>query len=200
MGTGEVYYSTASASELQDNEAERFFRMVDRAILEHHSRPSGLPLLLAALPENQSLFRRLSHNPFLLPEGVPVYPDAVPIETLRERAWQVIQPHYLTRLAGLVEMFGAARAKEMGTDIVKQIAPAAVGGRVGTLLIEADRLLPGRIDQATGDVELENITHPEVDDLLDDLAEIVLRNRGQVVMVPPERMPSATGVAAIFRY
>jgi len=32
------------------NDTERFFRAVDRAVLEHHSRPSGLPLLLAALP------------------------------------------------------------------------------------------------------------------------------------------------------
>ncbi len=32
----------------------------DRAITEHHSRPSGLPLILAALPEQQSHFRRLS--------------------------------------------------------------------------------------------------------------------------------------------
>ncbi len=29
---------------------ERFFRAIDRAILEYHSRPTGLPLMLAALP------------------------------------------------------------------------------------------------------------------------------------------------------
>src|SRR5262249_23113803 len=34
-----------------DIDMDRFFRAVDRSILEHHSRPSGLPLLLAALPE-----------------------------------------------------------------------------------------------------------------------------------------------------
>jgi hypothetical protein len=31
-----------------DIDAERFFRAIDRAVLEHHSRPSGLPLMLAA--------------------------------------------------------------------------------------------------------------------------------------------------------
>jgi hypothetical protein len=48
-----------------DIDAERFFRSVDRAILEHHSRPSGLPLILAALPEYHTLFRQVSQNPFL---------------------------------------------------------------------------------------------------------------------------------------
>ena len=57
-----IHYGTASAPDLLDNEAERFFREVDHGILEHHSRLTGLPLLLAALPENQTLYRRVSHN------------------------------------------------------------------------------------------------------------------------------------------
>jgi Bacterial archaeo-eukaryotic release factor family 6 len=40
-----------------DVDSERFFRAVDRAVLEHHSKPSGLPLILAALPEYHTLFR-----------------------------------------------------------------------------------------------------------------------------------------------
>jgi hypothetical protein len=53
-----------------DGDAERFFRAVDRAVLEHHSRPSGLPLMLAALPEHHHLFRELCHNPFLMASGL----------------------------------------------------------------------------------------------------------------------------------
>ena len=56
---------------------ERFFRAVDSAVLEHHSRPSALPLILATLPEHQQLFRRISRNPFLLDSGIDVYPDAI---------------------------------------------------------------------------------------------------------------------------
>src|SRR5262249_9822779 len=48
---------------------DRFFRAVDAAILAHHSRPSRLPLLLAALPEYHGVFRKISRNPFLLSEG-----------------------------------------------------------------------------------------------------------------------------------
>lgn len=199
VGTG-VYYGTTSTADLLDNEAERFFRAADRAILEHCSRPSGLPLILAALPENQSFFRRISRNPFLIPEGISTHPDALPIDALRDRAWQVMEPHYLARLSGLIDMFGVAQSKELAAAEVAQIAASAVAGRVGTLLIEADRLIPGRIDLATGEIALKNLAHPEVDDLLDDLAEIVLKNSGQVVIVPAERMPVETGAAAILRY
>ena len=73
-------------------------------------------------------------------------------------------------------------------------------GRVGTLLIEAEREVPGRIDAATGRVEFAELAHPDVDDTLDDLAEMVLKAGGRVVVVPAARMPSTTGVAAIYRF
>jgi hypothetical protein len=41
---------------------------------------------------------------------------------------------------------------------------------------------------------------PQVDDLLDDLAELVLSKGGQVVVVPTVDMPTTAGVAAIFRF
>jgi hypothetical protein len=40
----------------------------------------------------------------------------------------------------------------------------------------------------------------EAGDLLDDLAELVLRRKGEVVVVPRERMPTATGLAAVYRF
>jgi len=183
-----------------DIDAERFFRAVDRGILEHHSRPSALPLILATLPEHRELFHLVSHNPFLMVEGIDIHPDALPTDELRQRAWQVIEPHYLERLAALVEEFGRAKAKDLGEEDVVRVAKAVVAGRVATLLIEADRQIPGRIDAETGDIQFADSTDPEVDEVLDDLGELTLKMGGQVVIVPAERMPTKTGIAAIYRY
>ena len=88
----------------------------------------------------------------------------------------------------------------LGGEDPAQVARAAVAGQIATLLIEADRQLPGRIDAASGTVEADELSKVGVDDILDDLGEIVLRAGGQVVVVPAERMPTSTGVAAIYRY
>ncbi|MBN2200165.1 MAG: hypothetical protein JW747_09995, partial [Candidatus Aminicenantes bacterium] len=173
-----------------DKDAERFFRAVDRAVLEHHSRPSGLPLLLAALPEHAALFRKVSRNPQLADEGIDIHPDALSAEDLRRRAWQAFEPRYLARLAKLVEEFGEAKAKGLGSDDPAQAAAAAAAGRVAALLIEAGRQVPGRIDASSGRVESADPSDPEIDDLLDDLGELVLKRGGQVVVVPKERMPT----------
>ena len=75
-----------------------------------------------------------------------------------------------------------------------------MGGRVSTLLIDADSYVPARIDAMTGRIEYDDHADPEVDDLLDDVGELVLKNGGQIVIVPAERMPTRTGLAAIYRF
>lgn len=183
-----------------DADTERFFRAVDDAMLEHYSRPSGMPLLLAALPEHHHLFRQVSRNPYLMADAINTYPVTLPLHQLRERAWQIILPRYLERLSGIIEQFGAAKANGYGSADIPQIAKAAVAGRVASLLVEADREVPGHFDSVTGAVDFAPLDDPRVDDLLDDISEHVLRTDGDVVIVPIERMPTETGIAAIYRY
>lgn len=186
-------------SSLVDADTEQFFRAVDRAVAEQFSRPARLPLMLAALPEHQAMFRKLSHNAYLLPAGIDTHADAMSLDELRQRAWRVMEPKYLERLSGLVDMYQAARARWLANDDVAQVARSAVAGRVSTLLVEADRQVGGRLDSATGAVDFA--TGGVTDgDLLDDIAEIVIANGGQVVVVPRARMPSETGLAAIYRF
>lgn len=185
---------------LKDNETEQFFRAVDRAVLEHYSRPSGLPLMLAALPEHHHLFRKVSQNPMLVADAIDVHPDALTIDALRERAWNLTLPRYLGRLASLIDAFGAAKSRDLGASDLAQAAQAAVAGRIATLLIEADREIPGSLDAATGAITLADPANSHVDDLLDDLGERVLKTGGEVVIVPTAQMPTQTGIAAIYRF
>jgi len=183
-----------------DKDADRFFRMVDRAIFQSHSQPSGLPLILAALPDHQGHFRKHSQNIFLLDEGIIVHPDALPMTEFRERAWHIFQPQYQAGLAELANEFAVAKSKGLGQDEVKKVAEAAAGGRIAILLLEANRQISGRINGATGEVELRDLSDPDVDDLLDDLGELVVKSGGRVVVIPADRMPTKTGVAATCRF
>jgi hypothetical protein len=189
-----------SEKDAAEADAERFFRAVDRGILAHHSRPSSLPLLLVSTTENHEIFRRVSHNPLLLPEGVRLDPAALAGDRLREEAWKVVLPYYLHRLEEFVDEFKEASSKFLGSSDVADIARAAVASRVDTLLVDAGKLVPGVLDHDSGAVTFDELANPKVDDLLDDLAERVLRRGGEVVVVPSDRMPADSGAAAIYRY
>jgi hypothetical protein len=197
---GSMHHGHGQKKDEVDNDRDRFFRVIDRAILEHHSRPSGLPLMLAALTQHHAPFHKVSRNPYLMADGIMTNPEALSLEQLRAEAWRVVEPAYLQRVAKLVDDYEVARARQLGSDDLAQIAEAVSAGRVGTLLIEDDRQIPGKVDRATGQILTGDLSDPEIDDVLDDLAELVLRMKGDVVVVPRERMPCRTGAVAIFRF
>jgi len=183
-----------------DGDAERFFRAVDRAVLEHHSRPSGLPLMLAALPEHHHLFHKVSHNPLLMASGLMVDPQGLTHDALRQRAWDLAAPQQEAQQAAWSDAYATAAAHGLGSDDLSQVAHAAVAGRVSTLLIEAERQVAGRIDGLTGRIDPAELGNPRVDDVLDDLGALVESMGGVVHVLPAERMPCSTGVAASFRH
>ena len=156
--------------------------------------------MLVALPEHHHLFREISHNPFLMAEGLSVNPDSLSVNDLRIRSFVVIEPQQQARLAALSDDFKGAKAKTLGSDDLPQVALAAVAGRIATILIEADREIPGRLDRNTGRIDGAELSDPRTDDLLDDVAELVTKRGGEVKVLDVAQMPTSTGVAAFYRY
>jgi len=178
----------------------RFFRAVDRAILEHHSRPSGLPLLLAALPQHQTHFRQLTCNPSLIDAGIEIDPMSLSADQIRELAWQALEPIYEQKLSQRVDQYHTAKAHGRGSDDLPSILSAALAGRVSDLYVASDHHIAGKIDAINGTMVPGELSNPEIDDVLDDLAEIVMGMDGEVLVLQSDEMPSKTGVAATYRF
>ena len=184
-----------------EKDTERYFRAVANYVNENYSKPTGWPLVLAALPEYHNLFQKVSKNPLLLLKGVAINPLSVTPAKLVTMAWEIMEPEYLLKLDRMVDKYEQAKANGKGSDDYKEVAAAAVEGRVDTLIIEADRMIAVRItNMVTGNTQNKDLQNPKVDDLLDDMGELVAKMGGQVMVLPVEKMPSETGLAAIYRY
>ena len=195
-----VHHGQGGKSDSLDVEADRFFRRVDHLVLEHYSKSSGLPLILAALPEHHHRFREISHNPYLLDIGLHANPEGMATTELAQRAWEVVEPQYQARQLALADSFATALSKGLGSDNLNKVATAAAEGRVAKLLIESGRQIAGHLDVTTGRVRTAEINDPDVDDLLDDLGELVEKMGGEVCVLPTARMPGSTGLAATYRH
>jgi hypothetical protein len=190
----------AAAGSDTDRDTRRFFQVIDKAMWERHSRPSGLPLVLAALPEYQALFREHSKNPHLVRHGIEKEPSGMARSELVQAAWKAVEPFYLDRLNKFKDDFEVARSRGKGSDQLDAVAEAACGGRVGILLIDADKQVFGTLDRGTGRWQPADPAREGADDVLDDLGEVVLKTDGDVVVVPSAQMPTSTGAAAVYRY
>jgi hypothetical protein len=196
-----MHHGHGGYKEEAEIDAERFFRVIADAVYENYSKPTGWPLILAALTEHHSLFQKVSKNPFLLPKGIAINPESISTDKLIGMAWEIMEPAYLLKLDRLAERFGQAQANGKGSDEYKEVAVAAVEGRVDTLIVEEDRIIAARITNlVTGNTQKKDMTNPKVDDLLDDMGELVTKMGGEVMVLPAVKMPSQTGLAAIYRY
>lgn len=183
-----------------DPELIRFFHVVDERVAERHSKPTGWPLLLAATPEYQGVFRGIAKNPCLLDEPLDVHIGGMSVHEASALVWNVLRPRYEAQWRARSAKFAEASAKGFASDLAAQIAQAAAEGRVETLLVERDKRADGQIEPEEELAKPTSRDHREVDTLLDAVAQLALNNGAEVIVVPPEQMPSATGLAAIFRY
>jgi hypothetical protein len=79
-----------------------------------------------------------------------------------------------------------------------QIAKAAVQGQIKKLIVADGISIFGKIDKQTGGLAIHpyDMDH-EDDDILDDLAQMVLAQGGDVVVASPEEIPKGRTVLAI---
>ncbi len=199
-GTGAVPFGYGNKEDEVEKDLEKFFRYVDKYVLENHSKTTKLPLVLVSLKEHQNAFMKISNNPYLMKEGIRAAYNAFTMDELKTKVWMLMEPIYLAKNQNLVEKYNNAKAKDLGSDDLLEVALAVKENRVETLLLEAEKIIPGKVDMETGTVTLGELEKPDTDDILDDLAEFVMKKKGNVVVLPKEIMPSKTGIAAIYRY
>jgi len=192
--TGTADHRHGSTTDAIAPDVAHFFRTVDRTVLAHHSRPTGLPLVLAGLPENLGPFRAQSRNPHLLPQAIELDPSSLDDAGIRERAWALLDAHEAARIDALLERHGAALGTGLGLERLDEADGAAAEGRIDTLLLEAPA---APADGASGEGTRASAA---ADDALDALAERVLRTGGTLVVVPPGRLGAPDRIAAILRF
>lgn len=199
-GGATISYGQGSIKDETQIDTRRFFLVIDREVIDRVSNPSGLPLIPMGVEENLAEFRGLTSNRFATNEGVSGDWTNWSLPEIREKTWKLFEKFYLARLARISEDFGTASSRGQGTGDLGEAATSAIAGRVGTLLIDADRTMPGALDFTTGEMRPAAAGDANSGDMLDDLAELALKNGGVVTVVPGDRMPTRTGLAAIYRY
>ena len=171
-----------------------YFRAVDNYVYSHYSKETELPLVLFALPENQSVFRELSNNRFLSEECVEKSSAQLNNQQIEEEAknvaTEVVQKRHKKLLEDFQETPPSLRLESQFSDL----AMASVEGRIDYLMIEDEYNVKGRIDENG-----EYREGPE-NNYLNDLAWNVIQTNGRVYILDRMDMPSSESILAGLRY
>lgn len=197
-----VFHGHGVGLDDREPELEAYFRKVDEGLREH-LRGRDAPLFLATVEENEALYRRVSGLANLSDRAVTANVRYWTPEELHRETWPLAEAEAEGRIDDVLGLWERARGRGEGESDLANLAHLAVAGRLRLLLTERGRSVWGRMDPETGRTEVvaEGGSDPSPDavDLLDELAEIVIRHGGDVLPLPAARMPTATGAAGILR-
>jgi len=175
-----------------------YFHAVDRGlqrILQHDQAP----LALAGDEDLIELYRQANSYRQLVPETVSGHPDRMSPRELQESAWATLRSYFSTaqeKVAGLYrQLAGTGRTADNLADVVA----AAYQGQLQYLFAALGRMQWGTFDPATLKVETHEREQIGDEDLINVAAFYTLAHGGNVYAVDPERVPSNSVVAAIYR-
>lgn len=168
--------------------------------LEKYLDGQTAPLILAAVEYEQSFYRQANSYHNLLEEGIVGNPDGLGDEEIHRAAWEIVEPHFAQGRETSLKHFGDLSNTDKATDRLEEILPAACHGRVRSLFIETQARAWGKFDAAQSLVEIHDSPAPGDVDLIDLATVCVLQNKGMIYALPRDQMPTASRVAAFFRY
>lgn len=169
--------------------------------LESYLHGDRSPLLLAGPHHLQEAFRDSCSYQHLLERGMVGHIEDIDIKALGQLSTTIMEPYFAEIDMQALANFRKADAAGLGSTSLRQIAESAARGQVQSLLIAEDRQVWGHLDRENGTIRVvEHRSDATADDLLDDIAEIVLLKGGKVTVLPSSEMPSKQPIAAVMRW
>jgi hypothetical protein len=199
-GDGSVFHGHGGKSKEAEIDRIRFFRHVDKVVIEEVSKKDQLPLILVALKEHHYDFKNISNNNFLLEYSIEGSCESFKEEELKSELKKINEERFFVRINQIIEKYHNLRNKELSSDQLIIVLKALLASRLDVLLIEANKIIPGRIDIEKQQIIESDLNDLQTDDLLDDMVQYAFQTGTKVYVLDSDKMPTVSGVAGIFRY
>lgn len=202
------YRDHKSRKEVTQDEAEKFFHYVNKAMTDTLVHDCPDPVILVTVPEHEHLFRKICTFKTLMPECIRKDARTLSGTDLRDAAVALIEAHRAEGLSHLNEEYGYKASQGQASDDICAISEALVERKVDVLMLEAGKGIPGTFDTTSGTVTFNGAKDPADDEQLDPsspdianaFAQAALMQDAKVIVLPTDQMPTKTGIAATYRF
>ncbi|HLP75237.1 MAG TPA: hypothetical protein VK155_20205, partial [Bacteroidales bacterium] len=189
-------------SEAKDkNELLLFFREIDRGIMSMLHDFQEPPLLLCCLDYYYPVYREANTHKNLYPGFISTNPVGLDLRQLHGKAWEIMGPHFAQELKGKKEKYLIAIERGKSSSNMREIIPAALEGKIGTLFIEKDTDIYGVYDPSNGGISIQEDRNSANVSLMNLAAKKVFEQGGRVYILEKHEMPDGSSeMNALFRY
>ncbi|WP_296011745.1 hypothetical protein [uncultured Adlercreutzia sp.] len=207
-GHDSQYHDRKSRNEVKKEDAQQWFRYVNKAVDDYLVRDDTTPIILCCDPEYVNEFRKISTLRHLLPVGIEKDPAGLNGKELLEAALGVMDGIRDANIKQAAEEFAGDAAHNKASDDWDNIGMALAERRVKALFMVKGKVLPGGFDINTGTVTFDPNANPVDDgyidpaapDITDAFAKAALAQDAHIYIVEQDQMPTDQPIAALYRY
>lgn len=193
------YSGRQGGGEGQKHHLRQYCRKIDAALRGLLSgRPE--PLILAAAEPMLSIYRSINSHPHLAAAAIETSPVRIPAHDLGTQARKIMDDLNAHTVAEFAALYAERENDGRATTQVARAARAATFGAVDTLLVDMDKVVPGVVDEETGEITFDTEDSAVSYGVLDEIAGRVLAGGGRVLAVRHADIPQQADLAAILRY
>ncbi|USS85747.1 hypothetical protein M3M35_03700 [Fructilactobacillus myrtifloralis] len=180
-------------------DTHEYFEQVDKYVQKRYSDVDHNPLVLVANAEDAGMFKKASHNPYLVTDKSVEIDAAVKNagENVAEIAQQIHDQFVKVGEEATKETYSKMLGAKKASADFDDIKAATLEDRVANLLIAENAYVESKDNGENVDVT-SNGARPA--NQLNDLALTVLGLDGDVTVLPAADMPDNANVAAIYRW
>ena len=183
----------------QKEQIRRFFNVLDDGLSKALANETA-PMVLAGVEYVRPIFKGVTSYNHVLEEGVAGNPEGLRPDEVHAQAWRIVQPHFRGRIRDAKDRYHAGFGRGTASDDLADVLGAAYEGRVGILFALRGARTWGIFDLAGRSADVHAERGAGDVDLVDLACRQTLATGGEVFVVEEADMPSATSLAAVYRY
>ncbi|MFD2306242.1 hypothetical protein [Enterococcus termitis] len=185
---GVAYHGVNTKDQEVQIDWTNYYQAIDNYLKDHFNNSEQLPIRLYALTENQTLFKKIAKNPYLITDvAVSLSPAQASIQGIEKGAEKINQA--LEKIE--TDSYNGLLDKKYVDQLV-DIVPAAEEGKVSHFFISTANF----VDE-TSEMSNDEFDHRKV---LNKVTDKILRTGGKVFVLDQKASPDEKSLLAILRY
>ena len=187
-GEGATFHGVNPKDEEVEIDWVNYYQAVDEYFKNTFENPEKWPIYLFALPENQTMFKKVAKNPYYRSEvAISASPAQLTLKEIEEGAKKLSDELADNEAKGYNRLLD-----KKFIDQLVDIVPAAKEGKISHLFVATSNLVDGFGEDPETEYDRRQV--------LNELADNVLTNGGQVFILEQKDAPDEKSLVAILRY
>ena len=199
-GAGANYHGLGTGRPDHKTDLAMYFDEVDETIWKEVLNRENVPLLLAGVEYLIPIYKQVAKYKPIWDEAITGSHEHEDTQVLYQQARVKMEPYFQERVAKALNTYGNQSATELTSSIPDDVIPAAHYGRISQLFAVQGEHIWGTFDEMNNELTIHQQQEEGDECLIDKTVIKTLLTGGEVFIVPADKVPGGSKLAAIMRY